>query len=103
MSSVEWRPFCLGLNVLIDGVCLRAVLHVSTHVLRQPMHAPVNWYPPGTVCEIPLKEQPHKNIGAKTRLLHNPSLMVVRLSVRYETWPAAGWGLSRVIIWPKYR
>ena len=37
------------------------------------------------------------------RLLHSPSLMAVRLSVVYETWPPIGYHRAFVIGWSKYR
>ena len=40
---------------------------------------------------------------AADRLLHTHSLVVVGLSVGYETWPPIGWQHPFVIGWSKYR
>ena len=37
------------------------------------------------------------------RLLHNSSLVAIRLSVGYETWPPIGWHHPFVIGWFEYR
>ena len=39
----------------------------------------------------------------QTKLLHSSTLVVVGLSVGYETWPPIGWHHPLVIGWSKYR
>ena len=41
--------------------------------------------------------------GCNIRLFHSPSLVVIGLSVGYETWPPISWLHDFVICWSKYR
>ena len=45
----------------------------------------------------------HMCYGWWTRLLHSPSLVAVRPSVGYETWPPIGWRHPLVIGWSENR
>ena len=43
------------------------------------------------------------HIPQQARLFNSPSLVAVRLSVGYETWPPFGWHRQFLIGWSKYR
>ena len=48
---------------------------------------------------VMLRQRIHSSVSQ----LHSPSLVAIRLSVGYETWPPIGWHHPFVIGWSKYR